>query len=59
MRILILFYTIRTVVLLPMSMDRIFYTIMYNANSCMYHEPRHEIYIYNTSNTIIIELNSI
>ena len=34
-----------TVALLPMSMDSTFYTIMYNANSVMYHEPRHELCI--------------
>jgi len=48
-----------TVVLLPISMGSTFYTIMYNANSVMYNEPRHELYIYYTGNTIIIELNSI
>jgi len=31
------------------------YTIMYNYNSGMYHEPRHELYY--TGNTIILELN--
>ena len=29
---------------------------LYNDNNVVYHEPRHELY--NTGNTIIIELNS-
>ena len=37
-----------------MYMDRTCYTIMYNDNNVMYHEPRHELYY--TGNTIIIEL---
>jgi len=34
-----------TVAFLPMSMESTFYTIMYNANSVMHHEPRHELYL--------------
>ena len=33
------------------------YTIMYNNNTGMYHEPRHELDY--TCNTVIVELNSI
>ena len=33
-----------TVVLLYMSMNSTFDTIMYNANSITYHDPRHELY---------------
>jgi len=40
-----------------MSMDSACYTIMYNDNSVMYHELRHELYY--TDTTIIMELNSI
>jgi len=40
-----------------MYMDSKCYTIMYNDNSVMYHEPRNELYY--TGNTIVIELNSI
>jgi len=43
--------------LLFMYMDSTCYTIMYNNNSDMYHEPRHELYY--TGNTVIVELNSI
>jgi len=40
-----------------MYMDSTCYTIMYNNNTGMYHEPRHELdYI---GNTVIVELNSI
>jgi len=37
--------------LLSMYMDSTCYTIMYNSNSGMYHEPRHEHYY--TGNTVI------
>jgi len=37
-------------------MDMTCYTIMYNYNSGMHHEPRHELNY--TGNTIIVELNS-
>jgi len=40
-----------------MYMDSTRYTIMYNNNSGMYHEPRHELDY--TGNTVIVELNSI
>jgi len=30
---------------LLLSMDSTSYTIMYNDNSVMYHEPRHELFI--------------
>jgi len=40
---------------LSMYMDSTCYTIMYNYNSGMYHEPRHELYY--TGNTVILELN--
>ena len=43
--------------LLSMYMDSTHYTIMYNNNTGMYHEPRHE-HDY-TDNTVIVELNSI
>jgi len=43
--------------LLSMYMDSTCYTIMYNDNSGMYHEPRHELDY--TGNTVIVELNSI
>ena len=43
--------------LLPMYMDSTCYTSMYNDNSGMYHEPRHELFY--TGNTVIVELNSI
>jgi len=43
--------------LLSMYMDSTCYTIMYNENSGMYHEPRHELDY--TGNTVIVELNSI
>jgi len=33
------------------------YTIMYNNNSGMYHEPRHDLDY--TGNTVIVELNSV
>jgi len=42
---------------LSMYMDSTCYTIMYNDNSGMYYEPRHALDY--TSNTVIIELNSI
>ena len=35
-------------------MDSTCYTIMYNYNSGMYREPRHELYY--SSNTVIAEL---
>ena len=38
-------------------MDSTRYTIMYNNNIGMYHEPRHELDY--TGNTVIVELNSI
>jgi len=40
-----------------MYMDSTRYTIMYNNNTGMYHEPRHELDY--TGNTVIVELNSI
>ena len=40
-----------------MYMDSTCYTIMYNDNSGMYHEPRHEPY--HTGITVIVQLNSI
>ena len=45
--------------LLSMYMDSTCYTIMnmYNDNSGMHHEPRHELYY--TGNTVIVELNGI
>jgi len=43
--------------LLSMYMDSTRYTIMYNTNTGMYHEPRHELDY--TDNTVIVELNSI
>jgi len=43
--------------LLPMYMDSTRYTIMYNNNTGMYHEPRQD-FVY-TGNTVIVELNSI
>jgi len=43
--------------LLSMYMNSTCYTIMYNDNSGMYHEPRHGLYY--TDNTVIVELNSI
>jgi len=43
--------------LLSMYMDGTCYTIMYNDNSGMYHEPRHEFHY--TGITVIVELNSI
>jgi len=42
---------------LLLSMDSTCYTIMYNDNSVMYHEPRHELFY--TGNTVKVELNSI
>jgi len=53
--ILILPYNVDYRVLL--SMDSTCYTIMYNDNSVMYHEPRHGRFY--TGNTVIVELNSI
>jgi len=53
--ILILPYNVDNRVLL--SMDSTSYTIMYNDNSGMYHEPRHELFY--SGNTVIVELNSI
>ena len=56
--ILILPYNVDYRVLL--SMDSTCYTIMYNDNSVMYHEPRHELFILVILiNTVIEELNSI
>jgi len=43
--------------LLSMCMDSTCYTIMYNDNTGMYHEPRHELDY--TGNTVIVELNSL
>jgi len=40
-----------------MYMDSKRYTIMYNNNTGMYHEPRHQLDY--TGNTVIVELNSI
>jgi len=40
-----------------MYMDGTRYTIMYNNNTGMYHEPRHELDY--TGNTVIVELISI
>jgi len=42
-----------------MSMGSTCYTIMNNDNSFVYNEPRHELVVYYTGNTFIIELNSI
>jgi len=39
--------------LLSMYMDSTRYTIMYNNNTGMYHEPRHELDY--TGNTVIVE----
>ena len=55
MRIIILPYNVDYVY--GMYMDSTCYTIMYNGNSVMYHEPRHELYY--IGNTIKIELNSV
>jgi len=33
------------------------YTIMYNNNTGIYHEPRHELY--NTGTTVIVELKGL
>ena len=43
--------------LLSMYMDITRYAIMYNNNTGMYHEPRHELDY--TGSTVIVELNSI
>jgi len=43
--------------LLSMNMGSTSYTIMYNNNTGMYHEPRHELDL--TGNTVIVEENSI
>jgi len=43
--------------LLSMYMDSTRYRIMYNNNTGMYHELRHELDY--TGNTVIVELNSI
>ena len=43
--------------LLSMYMDSTRYTIKYNNNTGMYHEPRHELDY--TGNTVMVELNSI
>jgi len=42
---------------MSMYMDSTRYAIMYNNNTGMYHEPRHELDF--TGNTVIVELNSI
>jgi len=57
MRILKSYTSIQCGLLQSMHMDSTCYTIMYNDNSVMYHEPRHDLYY--TVNTIIIEFNSI
>jgi len=49
--------SIRCRLLLSMYMDSTRYTIMYNNNTGMYHEPRHELDY--TGITVIVELNSI
>jgi len=49
-------YTSMWTILLSMYLDSTYYTIMYNDNSGMYHEPRHELYY--TGNNVIVELNS-
>jgi len=53
----ITYTSIQCRLLLSMYMDSTRYTIMYNNNSGMYHEPRHELDY--TGTTSIIELNSI
>jgi len=40
-----------------MYVDSTRYTIMYNNNTGMYHEPRHELDY--TGNIVIVELNGI
>ena len=59
MRLLIhvLPYNVDHYSLLSMYLDSTRYTIMYNNNTGMYHEPRHELDY--TGNIVIIELNSI
>jgi len=42
--------------LLSMYMDSTCYTLVYNDNSGMNHEPMHKLYY--TGNTVILELNS-
>ena len=49
--------SIRCRLLLLMYMDSTRYTIMYNNNTGMYHEQRHELDY--TGNTVIVEFNSI
>jgi len=53
----ITYTSIQCRLLLSMYMDSTLYAIMYNNNTGMYHEPRHELDY--TGYTVIVELNSI
>ena len=53
----IICFSIQCRLLLSMYMDSTRYTIMYNNNTAMYHEPRHELDY--TGNAVIVELDSI
>jgi len=53
----ITYTSIQCRLLLSMYMDSTRYTIMYNNNTGMYHELRHELD--NNGNTGVVELNSI